>query len=102
MSLTRKSCIRILNPIITNLSSHTLSGDEYKTLKFGLNHGFTKQPRETDTFAIAEHCWEQLLDFNVFKDINHSLQRIRNLLRGFAFNYLNFATNRFLKSQSKL
>lgn len=101
MSLTRQSCIRILNPIITNLSSHTLSGDEYKTLKFGLNHGFTKQPRETDTFAIAEHCWEQLLDFNVFKDIN-SLQRIRNLLRGFAFNYLNFATNRFLKAQSKL
>lgn len=64
-----------------------------QNVEFGLNHGFTKQPRETDTFAIAEHCWEQLLDFNVFKDINHSLQRIRNLLRGFAFNYLNFATD---------
>ncbi|XP_066931457.1 uncharacterized protein [Clytia hemisphaerica] len=43
------------NTIITNLSSHTLSEDEYKTLRFGLNHGLAKQPKDTELLLLQKN-----------------------------------------------
>ena len=77
------------NTMITNLSSYTLSNDEHNILKLGLSHGLSKYINETETFVIAEDLWDQLYRSNVLKDNHHSLQRTKNFIRGFAFNYIN-------------
>ncbi|XP_066931458.1 uncharacterized protein [Clytia hemisphaerica] len=90
------------NTIITNLSSHTLSEDEYKTLRFGLNHGLAKQPKDTETFVVAEELWNQLYRSKVLKNGHYSVERAKNLLRGFAFNYINIDDRQIFKDSKHI
>ena len=48
------------NTIITNLSICVLSDVEYESLRFGLNHGLAKQPKDTEMFVVSEEIWNQL------------------------------------------
>jgi len=89
------------NPIITNLSSYVLSNDEYETLRFGLNHGLAKRPKDIDTFAFAEDLWYQLIRSKKLKENHHSLERTKNILRGFAFNYLNSDDKQIFKDSKR-
>ena len=77
------------NTVLTNLSTYTLSDTEYDTLRFGLTHGLATQPRDTETFTIAEELWNQIYRSKILKENHYSVERAKNLLRGFAFNYIN-------------
>ena len=90
------------NAIITNLSSITLTNDEYETLQFGLNHGLAKQSRDVDTFVIAEDLWDQLYRNNILKDNHFSIERTKNILRCFAFNIINIDDKRIFKDAKRI
>ena len=42
------------NNTIWNLTSRTLSNDEYQVLRYGVNHGLASHQKETDILANAE------------------------------------------------
>ena len=42
------------NPVVTNLSSHDLSNEELRILKFGLKHGLATRPNESNILSYAE------------------------------------------------
>ena len=90
------------NVIITNLSSITLTNDEYETLQFGLNHGLAKQSRDVDTFVIAEDLCDQLYRNNILKDNHFSNERTKNILRCFAFNIINIDDKRIFKDAKRI
>ena len=46
------------NTVVTNLSSHVLSNEEYSILKFGLKYGLPTCPNESNILAYAEDIWE--------------------------------------------
>ena len=90
------------NTIITNLSTHILSDAEYDTLRFGLNHGLAKQPKDTEMFVVAEELWNQLYRSKVLKPNHFSIERTKNLLRGFTFNYINTDDSQIFKDSNRI
>ena len=48
------------NNIITNLSSHTLTEEEFEALRYGLKFGLTTHPCESKILAYTEDIWEQI------------------------------------------
>ena len=53
------------NRIITNLSSHILSNDEYNVLQYNLKHGISTSPKSSTVFAYSEDIWDQYRRSNI-------------------------------------
>ena len=51
------------NNIITNLSNHTLSNDEYNVLKYGLKYDISFLPDSLTVLAYSEDVWDQIRKF---------------------------------------
>ena len=77
-----------LNPVATNLSSHDLSNEELSILKFGLKHGLATRPNESNILSYTKDIWEQIEKANICCNEMCSKAKIKNSLRGLAFNLI--------------
>ena len=78
------------NNTIWNLTSRTLSNDEYQVLRYGVNHGLASHQKETDILANAESIWDQIKKNNVCKESNNHVERAKNPLPAMAFSLIDF------------
>ena len=85
------------NPVVTNLSSHNLTNEEHSILKFGLKHGLATHPNESNILLYAEDIWEQIDKANICRSEMYSKAKIKNALRGLAFNLINIEDSRIFK-----
>ena len=90
------------NPVATNLSSHVLTNEEHSILQFGLKHGLTTRRNQSSIFAYAEDIWEQIDTANNCRNEMYSKLKIKNSLRGFAFNLININDTRICKDSNKV
>ena len=88
--------------MVTNLSSHVLSNVEYSISKFGLKYGLATRPNESNILAYAEDIWEQFDKSNICLNELYSKSKIKNALRGLAFNLINFEDARIFKESKKI
>ena len=86
-----------LNPVVTNLSSHDLSNEELSILKFRLKHGLATRPNKSNILSYTEDIWEQIEKANICRNEMCSKAKIKNSLRGFAFNLINIDDTRLLR-----
>ena len=89
------------NSCIINLTGIDLTQEQCDALQFGLKYSIAVRPRETDLLASAESIWEQLERNNILKDDPTRIQRLKNNLRGLAFNFLNFEDSRIHKDNKR-
>ena len=66
---------------------HVLSNEEYSTLKFRLKYGLATRPNESNILVYAEEIWEQIDKSNICGNELYSKSKIKNALRGLAFNW---------------
>ena len=78
------------NDIITNLSGDTLTPEQESVLRFGLKHGLTTRPNESDVIASAESIWDQLKSQNLLPDSFMKQQKIKASIKALACNFLDF------------
>ena len=90
------------NNIICNLTSRTLSNDEYQVLRYGLNHGLATHQKETDILANAESIWDQINRNNVCKESNNHVERAKNSLRAMTFSLIDLENKQVFKDKKKL
>ena len=90
------------NNTIWNLTSRTLSNDEYQVLRYGLNHGLATHQKETDILANAESIWDQINRNNVCKESNNHVERAKNSLRAMAFSLIDLENKQIFKDKKKL
>ena len=90
------------NPIITNLSSHILSNEEFDILKLGLKHGLATFPKKNDMFAYAEDVWDQITRNKLCKDDHLAEIKIKTCLQAFTFNVIDMDDFRIFKDLSKI
>ena len=88
--------------MVTNLSSHVLSNVEYSISKFGLKYGLATRPNESNILACSEDIWEQIDKSNICRNDLYSKSKIKNALRGLAFNLINFEDARIFKDSKKI
>ena len=91
-----------LNNTIWDLTSRTLSNDEYQVLRYGLNHGLATHQKETDILANAESIWDQINRNNVCKESNNHVERAKNSLRAMAFSLIDLENKQIFKDKKKL
>ena len=60
------------NRIITNLSSHILSNDEYNVLQYGLKHGISTSPKSSTVLAYSEDIWDQIRRSNIHSNSEYT------------------------------
>ena len=90
------------NNTIWNLTSRTLSNDEYQVLRYGLNHGLATHQKETDILANAESIWDQINRNNVCKESNNHVERAKNSLRAMKFSLIEIENKQLFKLLSLL
>ena len=90
------------NNIITNLSSHTLTEEEFEALRYGLKFGIATPPCESNILAYTEDIWEQISKSEICNVGKYNEARIKNLLRCLAFNIINIDEKRIFKDQKKI
>ena len=90
------------NNIITNLSSHTLTEEEFEALRYGLKFGLPTLPCESNILAYTEDIWEQILKSEICNVGKYNEARIKNSLRCLAFNIINIDEKRIFKDQKKI
>ena len=90
------------NNIITNLSSHTLTEEEFEALRYDLKFGLTARPCESNILAYTEDIWEQISKSKICIVGRYNEARIKNSLRCLAFNIINFDEKRRFKDQKKI
>ena len=90
------------NNIIWNLTSRTLSNEEYEVLRYGLNHGLATHQNTSDIIATAESVWNQISRQNLCKDTHAHIERSKNSLRALAFNLIDLHNNQIFKDKNKL
>ena len=66
------------NNIITNLSSRTLTEEEFEALRYGLKFGLTTRPCESNILAYTEDIWEQISKSEVPNVRRYNEARIKN------------------------
>ena len=76
--------------MVSNLSSHVLSYEEYSNLKFGIKYGLVTRPSESNILAYAEDIGEKIDKSNICRIELYSKSKIKNALRGLAFNLIKF------------
>ena len=90
------------NNIITYLSSHTLTEEEFEALRYGLKFGFATLPCESNILAYTEDIWEQISKSEICNVGKYNEARIKNSLRCLAFNIINIDEKRIFKDQKKI
>ena len=90
------------NNIITNLSSHTLTEEEFEALRYGLKFGLATLPCESNILAYTEDIWEQISKSKICNVGKYNEARIKNSLRCLAFNIINIDEKRIFKDQKKI
>ncbi len=78
------------NHIVNNLTGDTLTPEEERVLKFGLNHGLATRLTESDVVASAESIWDQLQRNDLLPDGYLKRQKIKNSIKALACNFLDF------------
>ena len=68
------------NRIITNMSSHILSNDEYNILQYGLKHGISTSPKSSTVLAYSEDIWDQIRRSNIHYNSEYAKMKIKNAL----------------------
>ena len=89
------------NNVIWNLTSRTLSNEEWQILHYGLNHGIATNLKESDILASAESVWDQISRNNICKESHYHVERAKNSLRALAFNLIDFDNNQVYKDKKK-
>ncbi|XP_066932663.1 uncharacterized protein [Clytia hemisphaerica] len=90
------------NNTIWNLSSHTLSNEEYEVIQYGLNYGLAMNLQEKDIIPSVENVWDQLNRHELLKNDYHSQLRAKNCLRALAYNLLDLENQQIFKDSKKL
>lgn len=90
------------NSIITNLSSHVLSNEEYNVLQYGLKYGIATSPKSSNVLAYAEDIWDQIKTSNICHDNEYAQLKIKNALRSFAFNLIDIDDKRIFKDSKSI
>ena len=90
------------NNTIWNLSSHTLSNDEYEVLQYGLKHGLAMNLHPHDVLPSIENVWDQLTEKSLIKNDNHSINRAKNCLRSLAYNLIDLENQQVIKDSKKM
>ena len=70
------------------MSSHDLSNEELSILKFGLKHGLATRPNESNILSYTKDIWKQIEKANICCNEMCSKAKIKNSLRGLAFNLI--------------
>ena len=68
----------------------------------GLKHGLATRPNQSSIFADAEDIWEQIDRANICRNEMYSKLKIKNSLRGLAFNLINMDDTRIYKDSNKV
>ena len=87
------------NDIITNLTGETLTKEQESILRFGLKHNLATRPKDTEIIATVESN-QQLNQHNLLPSHFIKQQKIKNSIRAFASNLLDF-DNKQLKTDAK-
>ena len=90
------------NNIITNLSNHILSSDEYNILKYGLKYGISFSPKSLTVLAYSEDVWDQIRKSNIYYNNEYAKMKIKNVLRSYVFNLIDIDDKNFFKDASKI
>ena len=71
-------------------------------LKFGLKYGLVLRPNESNILAYTEDISEQIDKSNICSNELYSKSKIKNALRGLAFNVVNFEDACIFKDSKKI
>ena len=77
-----------------------LTEGEYDILQYRLKHGHVTRPEENDVLAYVDLIWKEIDKANICNKNIHSNSKIKNALRGLAFNLINTEDSR-IKTQIK-
>ena len=69
----------------------------YSILKFELKYSLATRPIESNILTYVENIWEQIDKSNICSNYLNSKSKIKNALRGLAFNLTNFENARIFK-----
>ena len=90
------------NSIITNLSSKTITKEEYNILSYGLNHGIAVSAKQNDILASSEALRDQLEQSKCLKENFTSIQRVKNAIRAMSFSLSGMDSKRLTKDKNKI
>ena len=76
--------------------------EELSILKFGLKHELATRPDESNILSYAEDICEQIEKANICRNKMYSKAKIKNALRGFAFNLINIDDTRIFRDSNKV
>ena len=88
--------------IITNLSNHILSNDEYNVLKYGLKYGISFSPKSSTVLAYSEGAWDQIRKSDFYYINEYAKMKIKNALRSYAFNLIDIDDKNIFKDANKI
>ena len=71
------------NNVVWNLSSRSLTNEEYNVLSYGLNNGLATSLSCNCRLISMESVWDQLTRNNFLKENYHSINRAKNFCRKF-------------------
>ena len=84
------------------MSSHDLSNEEISILKFGLKHGLATRLNESNILSYVEGICKQMQKANICRNEIYTKAKIKNALRGFAFNLINIDDTRIFRDFNKV
>ena len=90
------------NNVVWNLSSRSLTNEEYNVLSYGLNNGLATSLSCNYRLISMESVWDQLTRNNFLKENYHSINRAKNSPRAIAFNLINLDNQKVFKDKRKL
>ena len=90
------------NNIITNLSNHTLSNDEYNVLKHGLKYGISFSHKSYTVLAYSDDVRDQIRKSGIYYNNEYDKIKIKNALRSYAFNLIDIDDKNIFKDTSKI
>ena len=67
-----------------------------------MKHGLSTRPNESNILSYAEDIWEQIEKANIYRNEMYSKAKIKNALRGFAFNLINIDDTRIFRDSNKV
>ena len=86
---------------IWNLTSGTLSNEEYETLLYRLNQGPATHGNTSDVIATAGSAWDQISRNNLSKETHAHMERAKKL-RALTFSLIDLDNNQIFKDKKKM